>query len=138
MGLGTGLFDAAVRAKRISGGGDTTAPGTISDLFIAWEEGQGQAIGIATNSMPGDNGFGGGDVAFYEIRAWDISPITNDIVWNASLIVDGPWTSAAGRTAGTYQEFVAQLGQGSFWVAIRTKDAAGNVSGISNNVTVTF
>jgi hypothetical protein len=140
MGLGVGLFDTAVRAKRAAGAGDTTPPGQVTDLWL--EPGADDCVLHFT--VPGDNGYLGGVPPYYEIRCSQDLDISNETFWNLSQIVDGPWTAVASThpdfavgslTALWYQGFG---GMGTLYFAIRFKDAAGNIGPISNRANWSF
>ncbi|RXZ79716.1 hypothetical protein EBB07_21950 [Paenibacillaceae bacterium] len=109
------------------GGGDTTAPASIANLLA----------GTATSSAiplswtaPGDDG-NIGTAAAYEIR------------YSTANITEGNWASAtlasgvpAPAAAGTTQNYTLSglTPNTTYYVAIKTRDEALNVSGLSNIV----
>jgi hypothetical protein len=107
--------------------GDATPPAAIADLSITATTGNSLALRW---TAPGNNGTTG-TAASYDIR-YSTSPITA-----------GNWTSATPATgepapavAGTVQTFTLPGLNGSqtYYVAMKTSDSAGNISGLSNVV----
>ena len=103
------------------------APGVIVDLSTLAAPGEDMAR--ASWTAPGSNGFVG-TAAFYDIR-YSENPITPAnfaaaTVWNSARPVGGP--------AGTVEsEIITGLASGTtYYIAMKTRDAAGNTSGLSN------
>ncbi len=141
VGLGLGMVQVAIRRMPfVGGGGDVTPPGTVSDL--AQDLWDGSELDVSF-TVPGDNAFSAPVASQYEIRFRIGATITSDADWNAATLLVGPWASIAtvhpdwvaggvGSEATTLPGIPGQ----TYFVAIRFKDAAGNMSGISNNVSV--
>jgi len=107
--------------------GDLTAPATIADLAMTGTTGT--SVSIRWTS-PGNDGTTG-TAASYDIR------------YSTSSITAGNWASATPATgepapavAGTVQTMTISGLQGSqiYYVAMKTSDASGNISGLSNVV----
>lgn len=105
--------------------GDLVAPGAIADLAITGATGTTLTLRW---TAPGNNG-SAGTAASYDIR-WSTSPITA-----ANFAAATPATGEpVPAVAGTVQTFTLTGLQGSrtYYVAMKTTDASGNVSAISN------
>ena len=114
-------------------GTDTTAPATTSDLEIASISG-----GVKYKwTAPGDDGSSGCEAASYEIRKRSGSEITAEN-WPYSTLVSSPLPSGPTKPAtGVKDSITISLSSGVYWyVAVKTKDLAGNVSGVSNNACI--
>jgi hypothetical protein len=103
---------------------DTTAPGAISDLKATNPTATGATL---TFTAPGDNGATGTAVG-YDIRTNTV-PIT-DANFAQSTSVDGSYHPKAGGTQESITVPLAALQ--NYYIAIKTVDAAGNVSALSN------
>ena len=110
--------------------GDLTAPGPVADLAMTGTTGT--SVSIRWTS-PGNDGTTG-TAASYDVR------------YSTSAITSGNWASATQATgeptpavAGTVQNFTISGLQGSqiYYVAMKTSDASGNISGLSNVVSGT-
>lgn len=108
--------------------GDTTAPAAVVDL---------RAVSASTNSItlawtaPGDDA-STGTARSYDVRFTTAGPITADAQFNAAAQAVG---ESAPRIAGSAETFtVPGLAPGTTcYFALKTTDAAGNVSGLSNS-----
>jgi fibronectin type III domain protein len=107
--------------------GDITAPAAIANLSVTGATATSISISWAA---PGDDG-NTGTASSYDIR------------YSTSTITLGNWGSATPATgeptpasAGTTQTYTLSGLQGSqtYYIAIRTTDSSGNVSGLSNVV----
>ncbi|HZG76888.1 MAG TPA: choice-of-anchor Q domain-containing protein, partial [Paenibacillus sp.] len=106
---------------------DTEAPAAISDLQVS------QAMlrsAKLTWTAPGDDG-ASGTAAGFEVR-YSTSPITASNWASASLVEDKlPQKPAGSAMAFKVKELTAGT---TYYFAVKTKDAVGNVSGLSNVV----
>jgi hypothetical protein len=109
----------------LSTSGDLVAPGTIADLAITATTGSTIALRW---TAPGNNGTTG-TAASYDIR-WSTSPITAANFAAATVVTGEPLPAVAG-TAQTFTITGLQGGR-VYYVAMKTADASGNVSAISN------
>lgn len=110
---------------------DTEAPAAIADLQVSQA-----AIHSAklTWTAPGDDGTIG-TAAGFEVR-YSTSPITTANWASASLVEDKMPQKASGSAMAMK---VKQLTAGTtYYFAVRTKDAVGNLSGLSNVVSATI
>lgn len=108
---------------------DTIAPGAIDTLVASTGTTDGEiAIGW---SAPGDDGFSGGCAYMYAIRC-STTPIANDAEFFGALHFP---QALIPEEPGTLQGFVISgLAPGVlYYVAVRTYDEAGNLSGLSNS-----
>ena len=110
--------------------GDLTAPATIADLAMTGTTGT--SVSIRWTS-PGNDGTTG-TAASYDIR-YSTSPITA-ANWASATPATG---EPAPAVAGTVQTLTLSGLQGSqiYYVAMKTSDASGNLSGLSNVVSGT-
>jgi hypothetical protein len=117
----SGYSNVAVKATS----GDVTAPASIADLTITGTTGTSMSLRW---TAPGDDGTTG-TAPSYDIR-YSTSVITTSS-WGSATTVTGEPVPAA---AGTQQTFtLTGLTSGrAYYVAIRTTDNAGNLSGLSN------
>lgn len=105
--------------------GDATAPAAIADLTVS---------GVTSTSLalrwtaPGDDG-SSGTASSYDIR-YSTSQISNGN-WNSATPVTGEPSPASAGTQQTFTITGLTTGQ-TYYVAMRTTDDAGNVSGLSN------
>lgn len=142
IGLGLSIPQVSVRQRHGVVGGDSTPPGTVSDFAQTFWDGVNELD--LSFTVPGDNAFSAPVAAQYEIRYRAGAPMTDDTSWNLGTVAVGPWFSVAthqpGWTAGgpgTEVVFLPGIPGTTYYVAIRFQDAAGNMSGVSNNVSVT-
>jgi len=107
--------------------GDLTAPGAIADLVMTGTTGT--SVSIRWTS-PGNDGTTG-TAASYDIR-YSTSPITG-ANWASATPATG---EPAPAVAGTVQTMTISglLGSQIYYVAMKTSDASGNISGLSNVV----
>ncbi len=110
--------------------GDTTPPAAIADLSVTTATGTSLALRW---TAPGNNGTTG-TAASYDIR-YSTSPITS-ANWGSATQTTGEPVPAI---AGTVQTFTVTglAGSQTYYVAMKTTDAAGNVSALSNVATGT-
>lgn len=110
--------------------GDLTPPGGIADLAVTGTTGT--SIALRWTS-PGNDG-STGTAASYDIR-YSTSPITN-ANWAQATAASG---EPAPAIAGTLQTFTITglLGSVTYYVAMKTTDASGNISVLSNVVSGT-
>ncbi|GAA3400545.1 fibronectin type III domain-containing protein [Paenibacillus hodogayensis] len=113
-----------------SGGGDTTPPATVTNLTYGNVTSSSVKL---TWTAPGDNG-NTGTAASYDIR-YRTGPSFTEADWATATQAQGLPAPAA---AGTSQSFTVGglAANTTYSFAIKTKDAAGNESGISNAATV--
>lgn len=131
LALGAQWKDGYVGALPFVGGAtDVTAPGAVSNLAISQPGSQSL---LASWTSPGDDG-SSGTAMFYDLRR-STSPITAGN-FDAAVPVSPQPTPLP---AGTSQSYVLlNLTSGvTYYVAIRTRDEAGNWSSISNVVSGT-
>ncbi|WP_261177594.1 discoidin domain-containing protein [Anaerobacillus sp. CMMVII] len=104
---------------------DTTAPANIKDLKV--EAVSSDSVNL-TWTAPGDDGYFG-TADSYEIR-YSTQPITEES-WDAATLINNPPTP---EIVGSHQTVnVADLKAGrSYFFAIKTRDKASNISGLSN------
>lgn len=120
-------------------GGDTTPPDAVADLAIApgWNIPGGTRL-LCT--APGDDGDGGGACAEYSVRYSVGAAITDETGWNAATPLpfgglSDVWRlniKPAGEELNIEVTSNPAPGQAKY-IAIRFRDGAGNVGGISNN-----
>ncbi len=112
---------------QVSTSGDLTPPAAIADLLVTGTTGTSVSVRW---TAPGNNGTTG-TAASYDIR-YSTSAITAANFAAATLATGEP----APAVAGTVQNFTINglLGSRTYFVAMKTTDAAGNVSVISNVV----
>ena len=134
------------RARHLSPGGqgapyiDTTAPGTITDLEVLFPPDDNRANRIQF-TRPGDDGFVGQSTLWFQMRYSTDGVIETELDWSASTLwpIGGPfseWTednSVAGAQRSIELLGIDTLPGGDTWIAIRYRDAAGNVGGVSVN-----
>lgn len=108
---------------------DTQPPATTTDLNVVSITG-----GVKFKwTAPGDDGTGGGNAASYTVRKRSGTPIT-EANWLSSTIVTG---ASGPSTPGTKDSVKTGLSSGVYWyVALKTTDAIGNTSGVSNNACI--
>ena len=117
----SGFSNLAVKATS----GDLVAPGAIADLTITGTTGTSLSMRW---TAPGDDG-ATGTATSYDIR-YSTSAITTGNWGSASLATGEPVPAAAGTTQ-TFTLTGLTSGR-AYYVAIRTTDNVGNVSGLSN------
>lgn len=136
IGVGVGLTKAV--AIREAGGPDVTPPATVSNLIIpfGWDVPSGSRLQC---TAPGDDGMSG--IAIEVAARWALSPITTEANWTAAGDLYFAGSSATWKSNGVAggSEFNAELTQNpnvavDKYIAIRFRDEAGNMGGISNNV----
>ncbi len=112
---------------QVSTSGDLTPPAAIADLFVTGTTGTSVSVRW---TAPGNNGTTG-TAASYDVR-YSLNPITAANFAAATAATGEP----APAVAGTVQNFTINglLGSRTYFVAMKTTDAAGNVSVISNVV----
>ncbi len=122
-----------------AGAATDAPPGGVTDLSI--QAGPDDAtLGF---TVPFENGDSGGVPAYYEVRALVGADIVGELQWSEAAILDGPWTSVATAhatwTAGQPGDlYISGLYFATdTYIAIRFKDAGGNVGPISNRVVFT-
>lgn len=108
--------------------GDNAPPGGIADLVITGTTGTSIALRW---TAPGNDGQTG-TAASYDIR-YSTSPIT-DANWAAATTVTGEPVPAIAGTAQTFT-ITGLQGSATYYAAMKTTDASGNVSVLSNVVT---
>lgn len=138
-GVGLGIFDVAVRAARGAGGGggDTTAPGQVTDLGTG---GVGFGDALLTWTATGDDG-STGTAAQYDVRASAL-PINSESRWTSATSEFGGWTPNSVAGGGYAEQYVLDpglvaYGEITYW-AVRYRDEAGNVGPISNSLGIQF
>jgi hypothetical protein len=112
---------------------DTTAPAAINDLAAGDE-----TIDSLTLSWtaPKEDGATGGGVLSYEVRMSDSGPINTEAAWNSANILKTIWiTKDSGMTESLTVENLDP--STTYYFAIKSKDEAGNVSGLSNSASGT-
>ena len=87
-----------------------------------------------TWTAPGDN-VNQGTATSYDVR-YSTSPISNDTAFNSATQVGS--VPAPQQAGSTETLTVTGLGPGTYYFRIKTSDESGNVSGMSNEVTVTI
>jgi hypothetical protein len=105
--------------------GDATPPSAIADLTVTGVTGTSLALRW---TAPGDDG-GSGTASSYDIR-YSTSQISNGN-WGSATPVTGEPSPASAGTQQTFTLTGLTTGQ-TYYVAMRTTDDAGNVSGLSN------
>jgi hypothetical protein len=129
IGAGTGGGD--IGAVPFAVGGDTTPPGTVTNLASVSVDTTRVTLGWTS---AGDDGFTGTAVSC-ELR-WSTTAITSANFASATAVTPAP-TPAPGGTAVTHT--VASLARGgTYYFALRTMDESGNWSGLSNVVQATL
>jgi uncharacterized repeat protein (TIGR02543 family) len=113
---------------------DTTPPSTITDLKLTGTYPNGQ-VGLNWRAPYEDsNNPTSGAVTSYDIRYQIKSPIT-DSSWSRAVQVTDEPTPRAPGTVEIY--FLSNLtSRQTYYVAIRSQDAMGNISALSNNVVI--
>jgi hypothetical protein len=110
-------------------GADTTPPAAVADLAVA-----GVSSGTVTLAWtaPGDDG-SDGTAAAYDLRYTTAGAITADDAFNAAARAQGV---PAPQIAGAAETFtiIGLMPGTTYFFAIKTADAAGNVSGLSNSL----
>jgi hypothetical protein len=125
--VGSNFPDGYAGALPFGGGSsDVTPPATVTDLTTSLP---GPATLSVSWTAPGNDG-ATGTAAQYDLR-WSASPITAVNFLSATAVAIQPVPA----TAGTHQTWVATgLSAGTtYYYALRTKDAAGNWSAVSNS-----
>jgi hypothetical protein len=113
---------------------DSTPPQTITDLKLTGTYPNGQA-GLNWRAPYEDSSDPtSGMVTSYDIR-YARDPITDSSWSRATEVTDEPTPRAPG-TVEIY--LLSNLAPGTYYVAIKSQDAAGNVSALSNNLLVTI
>lgn len=110
---------------------DVVAPSALTDLTAT----RSQAKSIQLRwTAPGDDGlYGKADK--YEVR-YSTSPIVSESDWNAALQAEDELPQKVPGSAMIYQLNELQTGV-TYYMAVRTTDYSGNVSGLSNPVSAT-
>lgn len=108
---------------------DTTPPATTTDLNVASITG-----GVKFKwTAPGNDGTSGGNAGSYTVRERAGSEITESN-WSSCTVVTG---ASGPSTPGTRDSITIGLSSGVYWyVALKTCDGAGNISGLSNNACI--
>jgi hypothetical protein len=107
----------------VKAGADAVPPATIQDVGIGWTSDH--AIGLSWTA-PGDDG-ASGTAAAYDLR-WSVAPI-NDANFAAATPASVPAPSVGGTTQ--LVSFGGLAASTRYYVAVRTRDAAGNWSLVS-------
>ena len=105
-------------------GTDTRRPAAVLDLATS-------ATGALSWTAPG-NDYMVGTAKAYDIR-WSNSPITSQSFWTANVLPGAP---APGTPRSAQQLAASGVSGASVYYAMRTTDAAGNISALSNVVCV--
>ena len=116
---------------------DATPPAAVKDLAV---EASGGGKAVLTWTAPGNDGDGGGKAARYQVK-FATAEIVEDCreagkglsFWAAANVKGEP----APADPGTKEKFeISGLKPGKHWFALKTRDAAGNLSDVSNVVVV--
>lgn len=121
---------------------DNIAPGTITDLVASFPPESGTANRIQY-TFPGDDGFSGtaSITLQFQLRYSTEGLIETELDWTSSTLFPGfaEWQNSSGIPNNFTLIELTQIGTlpgVDTWVAIRFRDPAGNVAGISNSVQV--
>lgn len=116
---------------------DTTPPGTITDLVVQFPPEDIRASRIEF-TRPGDDGFVGEDVLEFQIRYSTEGAIETELDWSSATLWPWPtfveWVEdnqGAGLPRSIELLGISSLPGVDTWAAIRYRDEAGNVGGIS-------
>jgi hypothetical protein len=129
--IGTGTGGGDIGAIPFAGTGDTTPPGTVSNLATVSVDTTRVTLGWTS---AGDDG-ATGTAATCDLR-WSSTTITSANFAAATAATPAP-TPAAGGTAVTHTVTALTPG-GTYYFALRTMDESGNWSGVSNVVQATL
>jgi len=111
---------------------DTVIPGQIDDLFAQPSTQAGEKVGLDWTSS-GDDGFVGSPDHF--IIAYSATPITTEAQWNNATLLT---SVAATGPVGTTYSMDLDIPAGTWYLAIRAVDEAGNKSVVSNSPDATI
>lgn len=130
MGIGLGLFESAVRAKKSAPAGDTTAPAQVTDLAVV---ANGLDDATLSWSASGDDGITG-VAAEFDLRM-ALATISNETAWNNATSYLGGWQANATAPGGYAEQYILNpnIGVNTYW-SVRYRDEAGNMGPISNIV----
>ena len=124
-------LDATGNASAISNNAtgttlDDIAPSAVSDLAASTNTAQGGSLYL-TWTAPGDNGIGG------QAKSYD-ARIATTVITDATFASATPIAVGAPAVGGTRQtaSVTGLAGETLYYVALKTIDAAGNVSALSN------
>lgn len=129
--IGAALDGTDLGAVPFAGGGDATAPGTVSNLSSVAVDTTRVTLGW---TAAGDDGFTG-TAAACDLR-WSAAAITSANFASATAVTPAP-SPVAGGTAVTHTVSSLTPG-GTYYFALRTMDESGNWSGVSNVVQATL
>ncbi|HEY8739872.1 MAG TPA: hypothetical protein VIN56_04715, partial [Candidatus Dormibacteraeota bacterium] len=101
---------------------DTRRPASVLDLAVS-----GSGTRALSWTAPG-NDYMVGTAKTYDVR-WSTSPITSESFWSATALAGAP---APGAARGSQQFSTSGVSGASVYFAMRTIDAAGNISALSN------
>ena len=109
-------------------GGDTVAPAAVSDLAVTVVSSDSITLSW---TAPGDDS-NDGTAAAYDLRYTTAGAMTADEAFNAAARAQGVTVPQAAGTAETFT-IIGLMPGTTYFFAIKTADAAGNISGLSNS-----
>ncbi len=129
-GITCGETDCGVYLARYSQGegGDTTAPGAVTDLRVTQVSSYSATLAW---TAPGDDG-AAGSAASYDLRYTVGVAIDNESAFESAVKAAGLPVPAV---AGSAEKFVLTglSAGGTYYFALKAADEAGNISGLSNS-----
>ena len=109
-------------------GGDGVAPAAVSDLAVTVVSSDSITLSW---TAPGDDS-NDGTAAAYDLRYTTAGAMTADEAFNAAARAQGVTVPQAAGTAETFT-IIGLMPGTTYFFAIKTADAAGNISGLSNS-----
>ena len=130
MGIGLGMFESAVRAKKTAPADDVTAPAQVADLAVVYLTLDDATLSWSASGDDGSTGI----AAEYDLRM-SLSSISDETACANATSYVGGWQPNVTAPGGYAEQYILNpnIGVNTYW-AVRYRDEAGNMGPISNIV----